>query len=170
MRARAAGVIALGSLLAASLLLPVTASADALGPGVHADPGSPAAKEYSIPFGGARGGSGTRLFGAGITPPLPPAGGAINRPPTAGAVPASSSAHRIARGRARRATARPRSRAPRGRRPTREHTASAATAPGPGGAIAWMLAMAAGVIALGGAGAAAIARAAGHRIWADHWA
>jgi hypothetical protein len=57
-----------------------TAPASALEPGVHVDPGSPAAHEYALPLGQARqtgGGSGTSngssengsLFGAGIKPP-----------------------------------------------------------------------------------------------------
>jgi hypothetical protein len=53
-------------------------AAEALEPGVHADPGSPAAKEYALPINQARqtgaasghGGSGSAaLFGAGIKPP-----------------------------------------------------------------------------------------------------
>ncbi len=46
-----------------------------LPPGVHIDPGSPAAKEYAIPLSAARqtgagsgGGSSSSLFGAGIAP------------------------------------------------------------------------------------------------------
>lgn len=53
------------------------APAHALEPGVHVDPGSPAAKEYAIPLSVARGqgteaassGKEPALFGAGITPP-----------------------------------------------------------------------------------------------------
>jgi hypothetical protein len=53
-------------------------AAEALEPGVHADPGSPAAKEYALPINQARqtgaasghAGSGSAaLFGAGIKPP-----------------------------------------------------------------------------------------------------
>jgi hypothetical protein len=69
----------LGGVLAVTLvaLSPAAAQADAgLEPGVHVDPGSPAAKEYAIPLGQARQigaeGSGdsssTPLFGAGIGP------------------------------------------------------------------------------------------------------
>ena len=54
-----------------------TAPARALEPGVHVDPGSPAAHEYALPLGQARSGGGgsssgsegTTLFGAGIKPP-----------------------------------------------------------------------------------------------------
>jgi len=54
-----------------------TAPASALEPGVHVDPGSPAAHEYALPLGQARqtgggsasGGEGSTLFGAGIKPP-----------------------------------------------------------------------------------------------------
>lgn len=60
------------SCLIASLALSGVAAATTLPPGVHADPGSPAAKEYSIPLSTARGqaaGSSAsgKLFGAGIT-------------------------------------------------------------------------------------------------------
>jgi hypothetical protein len=49
-------------------------AAGALEPGVHVDPGSPAAKEYALPVSKARGSGGSegaheRLFGAGISPP-----------------------------------------------------------------------------------------------------
>ena len=50
-------------------------SASALEPGVHVDPGSPAAKEYALPVSQARGSGGgsegahEQLFGAGIKPP-----------------------------------------------------------------------------------------------------
>jgi hypothetical protein len=61
-------------LAGASLLatLSLTSPASALAPGVHVDPNSPAAKEYSIPLGQARsgghGGSSSEgnLFGSGI--------------------------------------------------------------------------------------------------------
>jgi hypothetical protein len=58
--------------LVALLAVPDVASAHKLPPGVHVDPGSPAAKEYSIPLSTARGvpaGSANQgqLFGAGIT-------------------------------------------------------------------------------------------------------
>src|SRR5271168_4320784 len=69
----------LGGVLAVTLvaLSPTAAQADTgLEPGVHVDPGSPAAKEYAIPLGQARqigaegssDGSSPPLFGAGIGP------------------------------------------------------------------------------------------------------
>jgi hypothetical protein len=57
------------SLLAGALSLSTAADAGALEPGVHADPGSPAAKEYALPLTQARqtgSGHGGGLFGAGI--------------------------------------------------------------------------------------------------------
>jgi hypothetical protein len=56
-----------------ALAVPSWAVASSLPPGVHVDPGSPAAKEYQIPLGAARGNgqsgssSSGSLFGAGIT-------------------------------------------------------------------------------------------------------
>jgi hypothetical protein len=73
--------------LAASCAMPLAQPAAALEPGVHVDPGSPAAKEYSLPVGQARRTGSERessasspaqeaaeaasepLFGGGITPP-----------------------------------------------------------------------------------------------------
>jgi hypothetical protein len=64
--------------LAAGTSAPLAAPALALEPGVHIDPGSPAAKEYALPVNQARGtgsggegsgGSSEKLFGAGIKPP-----------------------------------------------------------------------------------------------------
>jgi len=64
----------LGALLIffTALSMPAAAGAHKLPPGVHVDPGSPAAKEYSIPLATARGApagssSSGQLFGAGIT-------------------------------------------------------------------------------------------------------
>lgn len=69
-----------GALVALVLgCLSTTAQATGLEPGVHADPGSPAAKEYALPINQARqtgsGGTGhaksgsAALFGSGIKPP-----------------------------------------------------------------------------------------------------
>jgi hypothetical protein len=63
-------------------LSPGTAAAE-LEPGVHVDPGSPAAKEYVLPLNHARqtgtgpssGNGAAPLFGAGITPPGGGSGG-----------------------------------------------------------------------------------------------
>jgi hypothetical protein len=64
------GGLVVWSLLAAGA--PATALAQSPSPGVHVDPGSPAAKQYAIPLATARGappGAGTpsTLFGQGIT-------------------------------------------------------------------------------------------------------
>ncbi len=66
-------------MLALSCLAVSVQAATGLEPGVHADPGSPAAKEYALPLNqarqaGERAGShassgSTALFGAGIKPP-----------------------------------------------------------------------------------------------------
>jgi hypothetical protein len=78
------GVLAL---LAISCLT-VPAGAAGLEPGVHVDPGSPAAKEYALPLNQARGTGGgsspsqnpeASLFGAGIKPPSSGAGGGTSR-------------------------------------------------------------------------------------------
>lgn len=81
------------AVLAASWPALIAQSAQALEPGVHIDPGSPAAKEYALPVSQARkeneggGSEGTheQLFGAGIKPPSSgtPRGG--SRPRTTGA-------------------------------------------------------------------------------------
>ena len=63
--------------LAVSILAVLPAASFALEPGVHADPGSPAEKQYVLPLNQARGTGGEtsshssspRLFGAGIKPP-----------------------------------------------------------------------------------------------------
>ena len=70
--------------LAALTLLVWATPSRALEPGVHADPGSPAEKEYVLPLNQARGTGGEassphssspHLFGAGIKPPRGGAGG-----------------------------------------------------------------------------------------------
>lgn len=73
MRTRRAFLHGLGLAVALSLVVAVTGATAKGSPGVHVDPGSPAAKEYAIPLGSARG-NGTpgrantgQLFGQGIT-------------------------------------------------------------------------------------------------------
>ena len=137
----------------------VAAAKPALSPGVQVDPGSPASKQYAIPLaqaraGGTSGGSGSgTLFGSGITR----------------ATPASSTP----------AAPRPRTPASRARAggPTGGDKGSGAVAqsgqvtaapgarvPAPGrlagggAGSAWMLGVAAIVLALGGLGGAALAR------------
>jgi len=66
-----------------------------LEPGVHVDPGSPAAKEYVIPLSqarrtGAEGSSSAPLFGAGIGPRGP--GGSSHSGPGAGRAPGAAKA------------------------------------------------------------------------------
>jgi hypothetical protein len=71
-------VLAALAALAMSWATPSLEAASSLEPGVHVDPGSPAAKEYALPLNQARqtgGGSSSQsssegaLFGAGIKPP-----------------------------------------------------------------------------------------------------
>lgn len=74
---------ALTASLAALAVAPASAGADAVDPGVHVDPGSPAGKEYALPLdqarrearggvdhgttsGGSRKRGGSELFGEGI--------------------------------------------------------------------------------------------------------
>lgn len=95
---RAAWVSGVVTLAAAAASWPalIVQSAAALEPGVHVDPGSPAAKEYALPVSQAReagegGGSESaheQLFGAGIKPPgsgsSPPSGSSRGGSPSAG--------------------------------------------------------------------------------------
>jgi hypothetical protein len=71
-------VLAALAALAMTWATPALEAASGLEPGVHVDPGSPAAKEYALPLNQARqtgGGSSPQsssegaLFGAGIKPP-----------------------------------------------------------------------------------------------------
>jgi hypothetical protein len=73
--ARVSAVLAFAA-VAANWPTLLAQSAAALEPGVHVDPGSPAAKEYALPVSQARGAGGgssegahEQLFGAGIKPP-----------------------------------------------------------------------------------------------------
>jgi len=89
------------AVLAATCLTAPAQAASGLEPGVHADPGSPAAKEYALPLNQARQTGSERqagaatgsqaspestLFGAGIKPPSSP-----GSPPRAGSRKAPSS-------------------------------------------------------------------------------
>jgi len=142
-----AGLLAIGS--------PAALAQSVLTPGVHIDPSSPVAKEYAIPLGQARGGAGggdgsdSQLFGSGIT-----------RAPSTHAAPSAS---RTAGG------AKPHSRSPLRSRAQSVDQSSQTSAErvvqeslparsGGGAGIAWMLGVAALVLALGGLGGAAIAR------------
>jgi hypothetical protein len=77
---RAKGVSFAGIFVALTLSCMAVSAQAAMGlePGVHPDPGSPAAKEYALPLNQARGAGGggghttsssAALFGAGIKPP-----------------------------------------------------------------------------------------------------
>jgi hypothetical protein len=87
--------------VALALACPIASAQAATGlePGVHIDPGSPAAKEYALPLNQARqtgapspssqpGGEGT-LFGAGIKPPGSGGPGATGTGPRGGHSPAA---------------------------------------------------------------------------------
>lgn len=144
-------------LLAAGL--PSAAVAQSPSPGVHVDPGSPAAKQYSIPLATARGappGSGTpsTLFGQGITRASggSPAGGTAGTAPPAGTTsPAQQGKSRAHKSQA--ATS-------GGARPGHAAATPATSAPpalkvlhpGSGSGAVWMLGLAAIVILLGSAG------------------
>lgn len=78
MRAKGVSFVGIFVALTLSCIAVSAQAATGLEPGVHADPGSPAAKEYALPLNQARGaGGGTghtasssaALFGAGIKPP-----------------------------------------------------------------------------------------------------
>jgi hypothetical protein len=151
------------------LLLALSAPAVAFGssaplqPGVHVDPGSPAAKEYAVPLGSARGAStpngpgSEKLFGSGVTP------SAGSTPPPASAPVHVDSQRHHAHKRAHRSERRK-------ERPKVVHSAHRASvkavAPvtvadsgsGGGAGIVWMLAAAALVLGLGGLGAFVVAR------------
>jgi hypothetical protein len=126
----------------------------ALSPGVHVDPSSPAAKEYAIPLGQARGGDGStsgQLFGSGITK----AAGSSRTGAAAGIhSPASRSGTRVIS-------------SGHGAVVAQSPPADSTSAPSPdkllgagrgGTGIAWMLGAAAVVVALGVLGGAARAR------------
>jgi hypothetical protein len=78
------------AVLAVSLSAHLASPAAALEPGVHVDPGSPAAKEYALPVNEARGtgeetshGPPQKLFGAGIKPPSSGSGSSRGQRPGA---------------------------------------------------------------------------------------
>jgi hypothetical protein len=91
MNATRTSMVVATALLAASCSAVAAPAAAGLEPGVHVDPGSPAAKEYALPLsqgrqtgaGSASGGGSETQFGAGIKPPG--SGGPGSRSPGAGA-------------------------------------------------------------------------------------
>lgn len=163
----------LALVFALAVFFPASAmAAKGLGTGVHVDPSSPAAKEYQIPLGAARGNgqSGSSapssLFGQGITP------ASTTSSDTATAANGASGNHRHG------TTNRQRHRASSGRRQAVGGAgrpgggtgagSSAASTPSPaheigtgsggGTGITWMLGAAVAVLLLGGLGGSFLAR------------
>lgn len=153
----------LGGVLAVTLmaLSPTASQADTgLEPGVHVDPGSPAAKEYVIPLSqarqmGAEGSSGSSsppLFGAGIGPRGP--GGSSHS--HAGAGRTSAAADASGHGSA----SRPSSTGVVDRESLPSSVlASSSRAPGDSGSLLALLAGGVAILILGGLGAAMLRRA-----------
>jgi hypothetical protein len=149
-------MILLGAVPAAAT---ATVPASPFPPGVHVDPGSPAAQEYAIPLGQARAGGSaggsTTIFGSGITQaPTSNVGGAESEPAAL-----TVGANQTRSGHRHRTRAAASSRAA-GQAPKASSTAApgaesvlAAKVLGPdhgdGGALAWMAGAAALVVALG---------------------
>jgi hypothetical protein len=128
-----------------------------LQPGVHVDPGSPSAKEYSVPLGSARGAStpngpgSDKLFGSGITP---------STTTTAAPPPPVHTDSRRHHARKRAHHRRHRKLVHHARKASVKAVPAAALDSGSGGGagIVWMLVAAALVLALGGLGAFVVAR------------
>jgi hypothetical protein len=147
-------------------LMPASALAKT-SPGVHVDPGSPAAKEYQVPLGAARGNgtSGTGntqpLFGSGITKTPAPA----STPTTATTTPAVSKVthakkkqkhHTNRQHKTRHAAAAPVTKPPTPRAPSPARAIG--TSSGSSIGWTWMLGAAVIVVLLGAAGGIALAR------------
>jgi hypothetical protein len=142
-------------------------AATGLEPGVHVDPGSPAAKEYAIPLQRARGasppttggsssggsGSSNGLFGSGITPAKTKVSTPATRTP--------GGAHSVSKGSAPH----------RGSTPVAPPPAVpvmlAAHARGSGSGIGWMLGAGVLILFLGGLGAIVLARVVRRRAGAS---
>jgi hypothetical protein len=164
----------LTAILVALLALPSAALAKGgsttTSSGVHLDPGSPAAKQYSIPLsnargsGGGGGGSSSSLFGSGITSSSGPSGGAgspaissdstaSNTAVTTPSTTASAHRHLTGKGTHRHpapsASTSATSAAPAASTPP----AAKVLNPSSGSGIAWMLGLAAVVIVIGLGGA-----------------
>ena len=167
--------LSLITLVAAALALAafsaVAAAAPPTAPGVHIDPGSPVAKEYAIPLQQARGGSsggsgGGQLFGSGITraPTTPTSAPAVAAPaPTAAVTPSKPPPHRVHRTtvhRHRRVRPSTRPAATLSHAPATPvvQLPGASRATGGGAGLAWMVGVAALVLALVGMGGAALTR------------
>jgi len=158
------GLIAVVALPGVAAAAPAGSGPATISPGVHVDPGSPAAKEYAVPLGQARGGRGGTVFGAGITPtgggpgsPPPSANTGSQQPSRPGGAAGSPSRGRgVVRGSRRT----PRSGGP-GVVASRELPSPRA---GGGNPLGWMLASALLVLVLGSAGAAIIQRRTRKRV------
>jgi hypothetical protein len=151
----------------------IAASSGGLGTGVHIDPGSPAAKEYAIPLGSARGNgnptnAGTgQLFGNGITK-----ANTASSPAASPQTPAATGTHAVTTTKRRDsqhrrgATARSGHHvhsaggpaASRPRTPSPQNAIGTGSSSGAG--ITWMLGAAVLVLLLGGAGGTLLARRA----------
>jgi hypothetical protein len=163
------------------LLISPAAAMAKTSPGVHVDPGSPAAKEYSVPLGSARHNgtpsdtsSGGKLFGSGITkstttPAPAPAPTPVTTPPaTTTATPAVATTHHKSKRKLTHAKARRRSHShhpaavavkPPPTRPSAPSPARAiGTSSGSDTGLTWMIVAAVIVLLLGGIGAAAVTR------------
>lgn len=159
-----------------ALALPGAALAKAP-PGVHVDPGSPAAKEYSIPLSTARGApagsaSSGQLFGAGITkgsggsgssggspPPATPAAPAPAAPAASTAKPhadASHQSHAKKRVAHRAVSPVPAPVAASAQAASAAPSSLKVLHPSSGSGVAWMLGVACLVLLLGGLGAFAL--------------
>jgi hypothetical protein len=136
--------------------LPAAAAATSSpAPGVHVDPGSPVAKQYSIPLATARGappGSSTptTLFGQGIS--QSPASSGTPQP-TRAAAPTRQGAQKRGGSQRRPPAAHRRTRSGQNAaQPIAPPPALKVLHPGSGSATIWMIGLAAMVIVLGGAG------------------
>jgi hypothetical protein len=152
-------------LLTSLLLLTSPAGSNALGPGVHRDPGSPAGKEYAFPLGQARGiGGGTGSFGRGIA--RTPVGARPAPKPKADNRTATSNATRRSADRAgaktRKGALPPGHGNPTGARALAVDRSPRPAATASASGVAWMLGAAICVVALGALGSQALVRPA-HR-------
>jgi hypothetical protein len=160
------GVRRIAVAAAIAALWPAAAAANTPTSGVHIDPNSPVAKEYSFPLANARGataGTGDTgpLFGGGVTKRAP--GATAGSSSTSGSSSSSTTLGVPPRGHRRPSRARP-GRALSPTSPVRDIRTASATAPsamtvlhsGGGSAVAWMIGLAAAVLVLGGLGGYAL--------------
>lgn len=168
---RALGVSTVSALIALTIACsPASAQAGAeLEPGVHVDPGSPAAKQYALPLNQARrtgapeGRGAGAAFGAGIHPPGSGGGKASQHGPTTGGK-GSGGQGESAGGASRRGASRVAAGAPRGTsRPTAAvlNSASSNSYTGGDGSILALLGGGVAILILGLFGGMVLRR--GHR-------